>query len=283
MTTPARNSFQRKSAQASAAVTDPGTVVIGGEYERMLVRLRTDLLRLKQIESLEHKAVVKRELLPEYAAWVSGVLAADSGAIDEILPNVMVWRIDSGDYEGALDIGDYVLRHGLPMPDRYNRGAAVVLAEEIAEQAIKSIKAGNPVPVPTLARTIEMTATRDMPDEARSKLFKATGWALQFALVDEGEGLAESVERAMAAQPLLERALQLHKKAGVVRDIEILGRYLKKNSAVVDAIKARHIARVDAAMGIVNRTTDSEGVKTGSPGAEGSAPGATDNTTPPAA
>lgn len=283
MTTPARSNFQRKSAQASAAVTDPGTVVIGGEYERMLVRLRNDLLRLKQIESVEHKAVVKRELLPEYAAWVSGVLAADSGAIDEILPNVMVWRIDSGDYEGALDIGNYVLRHGLPMPDRYNRGAAVVLAEEIAEQAIKSIKAGNPVPVPTLARTIEMTATRDMPDEARSKLFKATGWALQFALVNEGEGLAESVERAMAAQPLLERALQLHKKAGVVRDIEILGRYLKKHSAVVDAIKARHIATVDAAMGIVNTTTDSEGVNTGSPGAEGSAPGATDSTTPPAA
>jgi Phage small terminase subunit len=283
MTTPARSNFHRKSAQASAAVTDPGTVVIGGEYERMLVRLRNDLLRLKQIESVEHKAVVKRELLPEYAAWVSGVLAADSGAIDEILPNVMVWRIDSGDYEGALDIGDYVLRHGLPMPDRYNRGAAVVLAEEIAEQAIKSIKAGNPVHVPTLARTIEMTATRDMPDEARSKLFKAAGWALQFALVDEGEGLYGSVERAMAAQPLLERALQLHKKAGVVRDIEILGRYLKKHGAIVDAIKGRHEAVLNAAMAMSDTKTDSEGVKTGSPGAEGSAPGATDSTTPPAA
>lgn len=251
MTTPARRNFERKAAKAAAAVTDPGTVVIGGDYERMLVRLRTDLLRLKQIESVEHKAVVKRELLPEYAPWVDGVLAADSGAIDEILPNVMVWRIDSGDFEGALDIGDYVLRHGLQMPDRYNRGAAVVLAEEIAEQAIKAIKAGQPVKVAMLARTIDLTAARDMPDEVRSKIYKATGWALQVDLVDEGEGLINSVERAMAARPLLERAGQLHKKAGVVRDTEILARYLKKHSAVVDEITARNSAMVAAAAALI--------------------------------
>lgn len=284
MTTPARRSFERKSAQAAAAATDPGTVVIGGDYERMLVRLRTDLLRLKQIESVEHKAVVKRELLPEYSAWVSGVVAADSGAIDEILPNVMVWRIDSGDFEGALDIGEYVLRHGLQMPDRYNRGAAVVLAEEIAEQAIKAIKAEKLVDIATLRRTIELTASRDMPDEVRSKLLKAAGWALQSGLVDEGHHLNDSVQRAMEARTVLIRAGQLHSKAGVVRDIQILDRYLKKHSVTVAEIPAANELQQhdDSGAAVFTETTDSEGVARVVTGADYSAAVATGDSLPPA-
>ncbi len=284
MTTPARSSFERKSAQAAAAVTDPGTVVIGGDYERMLVRLRTDLLRLKQIESVEHKAVVKRELLPEYSAWVSGVVAADSGAVDEILPNVMVWRIDSGDFEGALDIGEYVLRHGLQMPDRYNRGAAVVLAEEIAEQAIKAIKVEKLVDIATLRRTIEMTASRDMPDEVRSKLLKAAGWVLQSDLVDEGHHLNDSVQRATEARTVLIRAGQLHSKAGVVRDIQILDRYLKKHSASVAEIPfASELQQHDDSRDAVfTETPDSEGAARVATAADYSAAVATGDSLPPA-
>ncbi|STH42997.1 small terminase subunit [Escherichia coli] len=45
------------------------------------------------------------ELLPKYAAWAEGVLAAGGAQQDDVLMYVMLWRIDAGDYAGALEIG----------------------------------------------------------------------------------------------------------------------------------------------------------------------------------
>lgn len=240
MNSPCREHFQRITAEKAAKAAGPGEQIVGGEYERMLVRLRSDLQRLKDIESVERKADYKAKILPAYVAWVDGVLAADSGAEDDVLPNVMVWRIDAGDARGALNIGDYVLRHGLKMPDRYNRGAATVLAEEIAEQAIKAVKAGRRADPAVLFDTLTVTAERDMPDEARAKLLKAYGWAMTPPM--EGEADAEQVMDAMTAVAVLRRAEQLSKKAGVRRDIENLERYLKRNDATVKAIEAKSLA-----------------------------------------
>ncbi|WP_269059049.1 phage terminase small subunit, partial [Ralstonia solanacearum] len=47
--------------------------------------------QLKQVQSVERKAELKRKLLPEYAAWIRGVLDADTGAQDEVFMTVMVW------------------------------------------------------------------------------------------------------------------------------------------------------------------------------------------------
>ena len=41
---------------------------------------------------------------------------------------VMLWRIDAGDYAGALEIGRHALRHGWVMP-LGNRNVQTVLAE----------------------------------------------------------------------------------------------------------------------------------------------------------
>lgn len=46
---------------------------------------------------------------------------------------VMLWRIDAGDYAGALDAGRHALRHGWVMPIG-NRNAQTVLAEEMADR-----------------------------------------------------------------------------------------------------------------------------------------------------
>ncbi|MBN4688500.1 terminase, partial [Escherichia coli] len=111
-------------------------------YELMLAKLAEDRRRLKEVQSIERKIEIKRQILPDYAPWVQGALEAGRGGQDAVLMTVMVWRIDVGDFAGALDIAAYALRHGLVLPDQYQRDAATLIAEEIADQALASFSAG---------------------------------------------------------------------------------------------------------------------------------------------
>ncbi|HHH9271100.1 TPA: phage terminase small subunit, partial [Pseudomonas aeruginosa] len=157
-------------------------------YELQLAQLYQDRSRLKNIQSGEGKAALKVELLPAYQPYISGVLQAGKGAQDEVVTTVMLWRIDAGDYAGALDIADYVLAHDLIMPDRFARTAGCVIAEEIAEAALKAQKTGGSFDLATLHRTLLLTDQADMPDEARAKLYLAAGHATLEGLSVESPG-----------------------------------------------------------------------------------------------
>lgn len=218
MKSPARRHFLKHQAAALAAAAAPGEQIQGNAYELMLAQLTEDRRKLHAIQSVEGKAKLKRELLPAYAPWIQGVLDGGNGGQDDVLMTVMVWCLDVGFFDAALDIAAYALQHGLAMPDQYNRTTATVVAEELAEQALKAIQAGEPVRVQDLLRTADLVADADMPDQVRAKLHKAIGYALR---------LAEDLESRQAAMEHLQRALQLHDKVGVKKDIEILEREIK--------------------------------------------------------
>jgi hypothetical protein len=216
MLTPAqRHKIKALAEQQASRREDPLARASGDEL--MLAKLRNDQRRLKQVQSLELKAVVKRELLPDYAPYVEGVLAADGGRQDEVLMTVMVWRIDAGDYAGALAIAAHAIRHRLTMPDRYLRTTATVIAEEIADNELRNNAADQAMDAHTLLNVSGLTADEDMPDEVRAKLHKAIGYAVQDQSPDEGIYH-------------LKRALQLHDKVGVKKDIERLERIIRNGS-----------------------------------------------------
>lgn len=181
------------------------------------LRLTHDLRRLKEIRSIDAKIAAKREMLPEYAAWVEGLIAADAGAgsgiAGEILPTIMVWRIDVGDYAAALDLLPFLLKHGVPMPARYNRDAATVAVEEIATAALKAQAAGQRFELDHLLRAADLTAGLDLHDEPRAKLMKAIGSELladaEEAAADDAAGLLE------AAIATLAEAHRLNDRIGV--------------------------------------------------------------------
>lgn len=78
--TPARAHYLRVSAEMAQAHTQAGSGLENcTEYELMLVKLAADRRRLKSVQSMERKAEVKRGLLPDYAPWIDGVLAAGRG------------------------------------------------------------------------------------------------------------------------------------------------------------------------------------------------------------
>lgn len=233
MTNPARNHFLRVTAAKAEAVAERGNPLRHATgHELMLAQLAEHKRTLKQIQSIERKADAKRQMLPEYAPWVQGTLEADTGAQDEVLMTVMVWHIDVGDFAGALPLARYAIRHRLVMPDQYQRTTACLIAEEYAAMAIKAAEAGQPVDVEALGEVAQLVDGEDMPDEVRAKLNKAIGYA-NLALVGNLPADQQQPCRQLALAHL-QRALALHDKVGVKKDIERLERDIK-NAAPADA------------------------------------------------
>lgn len=220
---PARAHFLQASAAAlGIAAETPQDKSAANQYELMLAKLAEDKRRLKSVQSMEKKAEVKAELLPEYQPWIDGVLDSESGRQDDVLMTVFVWAIDIGDFKTALRIGAYAIEHDLVMPDQYKRDVPTVLAEEIADQSLKALAAELPADLESIDRTIGLTDGRDMPDEVRAKLYKAYGYANRAAGFNE------------LAKVALTRALELHDKVGVKKDIERLETLIKNSPVAVD-------------------------------------------------
>lgn len=217
--TPAKRHIIRRQAEAQARREAETSPVTGSAEQHMLAQLGEHKRSLHDIQSIERKIEFKREVLPDYDAYIDGVLAADAGQPDPVITTIMVWRFDIGDWDGGIALADYVLKHGLPMPDQYQRTAPTLIVEDIAEGYLKPQAGDEPQPRPTieqLQHISESTESADMPDQVRAKLEKAIGYALR-----EDEQLDQALEH-------LERALQLNARSGVKKDIESIKRDIKK-------------------------------------------------------
>lgn len=230
MHSPARKHFARVSAAQAAGTADPNRPQNGEQYELHAAALWEARRTLKAIKSTEAKVAKKREILPDFDAYVAGVLEAGNGAQDDVLMTVMIWRLDIGDLAGALAVAEYALRHGLDAPDRFERDTPSILVEQLAEEALRQLEAvardetdqGRTAAelVMHLGRTEALTRDTDMHDPIRAKLHKALGYAYR----DKGGHTAEALEH-------LRRALELNDRAGVKKDIEKLEREFKQQNA----------------------------------------------------
>lgn len=230
----AQRTQQRKRAAVAAASTAADQPMAGsGAYELQMAQLHQHHQQLKGIQSTQGKEELKAKLLPDYAPYIAGVLAAGQGAQDEVLTTVMVWRLDAGDYQGGLEIAAYVLQHGLTLPDRFARTTGCLVAEEIAEAALKALKAGGTFDIGLLAEADRLTAGEDMPDEVRAKLMLAMG-RVAAAQVDPDKPNPADVHSLEVARHFLTRALELHDKCGGKRDLELVDRQLKKHAGQAD-------------------------------------------------
>lgn len=220
MTSPARRHFQRVTAALAAA--DAGEQPMQGDaFELMQAALFEDYRRLKATQSMERKAEIKREILPQYADYVAGVLERGQGAQDDVLMRVMLWRIDAGDLAGAVEIARYALAHGLNPPDQFERGTAAVIAEEVADQALKQLEAESSdaaALLDLLSEVETLSAGADMHDQIRAKLHKSLGYA------------ARDAGQLELAQQHLTRAIELNERVGVKRDLEQIAREIKKTT-----------------------------------------------------
>lgn len=199
-----------KQSAVSGAAPEPGSLA-----EMMAHALSMHMAALKQIRSRTAKIEAKRDMLPDYAAYVDGVLAAGNGGQDDVLVTVMVWRLDTGDYDGALAIAAYAIRHGLGTPVAFSRDVPATLLEEMADAALVNglDDAARAAMVAPLSTAMELTEGCDMPDEVRAKAHKAMGLGLK-----DGDP-AEAAEHLRAA-------LKLDQKCGVKAELNRLEKHL---------------------------------------------------------
>lgn len=224
--TPARRNRERKLAALQGAANPQFDQVTANAYELQLMQLAEHRRTLKGIQSIERKIDAKRTMLATYKPWIDGLLAADRGGQDDVLVTIMLWHLDTGDLEGAFDMADYVIRHKLNTPDQYDRSAPTLIAEEVADTAIKLQEAGTGPSYGLLSAYLELLKESDMFDQVHAKLHKAVGRA----------ALAEGFKEPAAEH--YRRALELHDKVGIKKELEVLERDIKKDKEAEQAAKA---------------------------------------------
>ncbi len=221
------------SHPASAPSSDAGTPAERAAAS-IAMRLQHDLRRLKEIKSIDARVAVKREMLPHYHEWIRGLLQggreANAGIAEEVLPTAMVWLMDIGEYGPALEIAEHVLRYDVPLPARYQRDAASLVTEEIADAAIRAQTAKQPFAIEILELVEGLTHEADMHDEVRAKLHKAIGTELARAAEDLDPTKPEFVVAAVRALAPLREAVRLHDRVGVAGQIKRLEKAITKRA-----------------------------------------------------
>ncbi len=226
MTSPARAHRERMLAALQGAASPEQDRTAANAYELQLMQLAEHRRTLKGIQSIERKIDAKRTMLPTYKPWIDGLLAADRGGQDDVLVTVTLWHLDTGDLAGALPMADYVIRHKLNTPDQYERTAPTLIAEEVADTAIKLQEAGTGPDLFLLINYLRLLQDCDIFDQVRAKLHKAVGRAY----------LAEGGKEPAAEH--YRRALELHDKVGIKKELEVLEREIKKDKEAEQAAKA---------------------------------------------
>lgn len=218
------------SAEGSAPPMADGTPV-SDEYRKLLAAMHEDLRALSTIQSIEARIGKKQKMIDAYRPWCLGALEIEEGATapqDEIVVQTMIWALDISDWGFALDLAEHCITHNLVPPERFNRTTACLVAEDIAERAIKT---PDSVPHDILERA-RPGAGQDMPDQARAKYHRALGesWARQ---AEEFDPNAESAfaggKPALidAALGELRRGVELNARVGVKKLIQQLERDAK--------------------------------------------------------
>ncbi|AZP30626.1 phage terminase small subunit [Acinetobacter pittii] len=233
----ARKHFQQHQAKSAAeTAAEFGTMLNTNAYEQQLLQLNSDKNRLKNIQSKQNKIELKRQLLPNYKPYVEGILEVKPGVQDAVITEILVWAIDIGDYDFALDIAEYVLEHGLKLPDRFERSEACFITEDIADEFLKTLKTDVAVDITVLERLEQLItdeslvqSKRDMPDEVKAKLYLALGKTeMRFVT---GEELVDLVH-ATRARDFLDQACKLDDKCGGRTDLNKMTKLASKLNAI---------------------------------------------------
>lgn len=205
------------------------------EAAKVVLQLQADRRRLKEFKATERKLEAKVAMLPAYRGWCDGVLAAgagERGPLDQVFTTIMAWTIDVGDYMTALPMLEHAVKHKLDMPAGFNRDAITFAIDQICEEAIRLYDLGGDAAQGFEAGVLPMLQDLvddhdlDLHDEVEAKLFKAIGRAIMAgADLENEDDLRQRREQTLKAYL---RALELHERCGVKKDIEKLSRELKK-------------------------------------------------------
>ena len=137
--------------EALAADPAVGTVQViqrnpGGKTGDLLAQMQAamavDLQRIKTATSVDEKAEIKTQLLPNYLGYVQHYRQQGQDTPNDVAVRVMVWLFDTGQVEQALELGLYLVGTGNQvLPSNFNRTPAVFIADAMYDWANDELKA----------------------------------------------------------------------------------------------------------------------------------------------
>ena len=199
MTSPARRHRLAVLAEQMTTATEQSPPAAGQEL--LLQQLAMHKRQLEAIQSQQARHEKKAEFFDEvWNTYIDTALEKDGGANDRIMSQMLPWCFDVADYDRALAVGFYGVRHNLPSPDNFQRTFPALFAEMAAETALANHEA---LTADQLKQVIDAVEGIDMVDEIRAKLYRAVG-----------EVLADADPPPEEAKTYLERAIEYNPNVG---------------------------------------------------------------------
>lgn len=206
MLSPIERQHQQKLAEQAAFerndqdTPDSATLSV---YDQMLLRINQIKAELKGIQSRAAKTVRKREVLPDFEAYVAGALTPEATRQDDVLMTLLIWLIDVGDFAKALPIAAHAIAHDWQMPQNFKRDVKNFVAEDISEWVNANLTKLDNSDREALNFDLEgyekCFANQDLVDEVMAKFYKARGQVSE-SLGDVGAA-SSSYEWAFARDP----------------------------------------------------------------------------------
>lgn len=192
----ARSSSTRVESSASAAIA---------------AVFDADLNRMSHIRSRQRRNQTKRELMSRYQDWIDTLIMSDSSTVKErrMFVWLLLWKVDGGDWLGALDMMPFALSQNMTAPEDFSRTLVELVVEQIIDGVV--VQKCEAEQVGLLGNLKGLIAQEDVRDQVSAKLYKAHGIA--YLNVDDIKALG-----------LLEQAISLHPRVGVRRHINKLKR-----------------------------------------------------------
>lgn len=180
------------------------------EHSGIELQFFNDWEQLDAMQSHSKKNELKAELLPHYLPYIEGVIASGVGVQNDMLLKLMVWALDTHEFDVATNIAEFALLNDMAMPEPFSRSVATVYSEQLASEIIKFNLTIEPA---LLSKAIDLTKDYDMPDQVRAKLYRAYGDVLKH----------DEPKQAVTAY---ETALRFDDKVGVKTDLANLKKHL---------------------------------------------------------
>ncbi|CAM3273661.1 phage terminase small subunit [Pseudomonas fluorescens] len=187
--------------------------------------LDQDLARLSDLKNLASKQSLKREeLLPKYQEYVQRYCESGLNFPNRVAVQVMVWLFDTGQFEDALELADFLMEQGQEMPERFKRrDIQTFVADAVCEWAYAEYNAKRS-PEPYLSDLLpRVDGEWNLTEQIPSKYHKLIGMR------------AMEAEQWETALKHLERSTQLYAQAGNDTRIKKVRKALAKQAAATPA------------------------------------------------
>lgn len=186
-------------------------------FHLQLHALKRDVERLRSMPTRADRIEMKRdELLPCWVPTVEAYLAGDARFDNPVFAYCIVWLIDTGELQKALDWADIAIAQGQSTPENIKSTFPAFIADNVMEWATVQAAAGHSIE-PYFSRTFDNIRDKwRLHEDIKAKWFKFAGLHLLRDAGGQPRATAvEDISVLESAFSLLEQAEKFNRNAGV--------------------------------------------------------------------